>query len=237
MAKVLISVNNSTNKVVSIHLRSSSMSPSRQHFTFGDGATQFPKDGVNIPDNCDPARYFDTERLEVVIGDSHEFSLWVDDGDNFRIRQCEGNKWRQSEYLVGGDTGGDGALVSLHIGCDSHGKYHLKAVNVTAHPQASLFAKGLHVLNLIYLGLPKQAGDQNTTLAATMQTEEFKTLAGIANEYGFKSIGLVVGVDAALVIGFETMAGLITGTLAQEELLLLDSTGVSVSLEIGRAHV
>ena len=85
-----------------------------------------------IPDNSDPAEYFEGHHMELQLENTPIFSFWADDHADHVMYYCKGRKWDQKNAISGYNPGGDKIDVAIVLTGDSHGNYELTACAVQA---------------------------------------------------------------------------------------------------------
>jgi hypothetical protein len=255
VTKKIISVHNNTDKLAGFGVFSPdgggvTLSP---HFKKGNTPwiPKGPNDG-SIPVNDDSARYYDANHMEITLYESNpnapgsegswigNWSLWANNWrTNFTVQYIDGIGWegRNVHTLRGGNRGGDGTQIKLHISehpdqTDFYQRFQLTAVAITPAEQAQQTAEAFN--NAIpNMGISKQSSKDD--LKDALNSAHMQTIKTQAMERGFQSIGLMVGGGGSIVVGGEVCSGFLTGLSGETagRTYTITSSAVSIGAEEG----
>lgn len=191
--------------------------------------------GWNIPDNSDPAKYWDTNRIEVAFPDGSQISFWDDDYDGYKIKYHHGDQPPDgaANVMRGGDEGGDGTEVVIHAAMEPGGRYSLTAVALTQDHNRKQVASHLQTFTSSKGIAPGNRPSNEEVRKYFDQTDPtFMALVGAAEACGFASLGLVWGGGGSFIVGGEVMGGVLTD-LKGSVCYAMDSTACTVGAEEG----
>ena len=264
MSKKIISIHNTTNAIATFRLFSdltpdTSTGPSTvpPHPSKRDNLWTIPPqeffgnwDGT-VPVNDNSASYYAANHLEITLYTRDErtqylgevlgsWSLWANNWrTNFTVQYVNGIGWegRPVHTLRGGDKGGDGTFLKLHISehpCFSnfHDRYQLSAVAITPAEQARQTAETFKTA-IPKMGISKQSSKDD--LKGALQSSYMDDVKAQASQRGFQSLGVLVGGGGSVGVGAEVCTGWLTGLSGESagSSYSITSTAVTVGAEEG----
>ena len=181
------------------------------------GKHDFSSNPINIPDNSDSSKYFEKHHINVSIMEGNNMlqsnSFWDDDWDQYKIKYCYGKDWsRTTNNMEGGDKGGDGTPVVLHIinHTVTPGSYLISVVALTPDENRKKIAASFKDFKQA-AGVSASAKYSSDDIHGLMKRPEFGTVRQHAADSGFGSIGLVFGTEQSLGVGKEHFKGVLVG--------------------------
>lgn len=213
MSKKLVSIHNNTDRDIWLDGRDGEASWVAQQ-PLKKGKHKFDQ---NIPDNSDSSKYFEKHHITLSTTDgkntTSSFSFWDDDDDDFKIKYCEGGNWSAgTKNMPGGDKGGDGTPIVLHVSEDPKkpGHYLVAAVALTEDENRKEIASSFKNFKNS-TGLRASRKYTSDDVHQLMQHSAFGAVKDKAADSGFGSIGLILGKEKSVVVGKENFSGVIVG--------------------------
>jgi hypothetical protein len=237
MSKKLVAVHNYTDKDVWLSGRDGNVYWQMQA-ALKKGKHDFSENPLNIPDNSDSSKYFEEHHISVNIAEEnktlHSRSFWDDDWDNYKIKYCYEENWSNGIYnMDGGDKGGDGTPVVLHI--INHpvtpGTYQLSVVALTPDENRKKIAAAFKNFKQS-AGVSASGKYSSADIHGLMKHPAFGAVRQHAADSGFGSIGLVFGTEQSLAVGKEHFKGVIVG-FGDDGVYEIESTAYTVGAEEG----
>lgn len=205
--------------------------------SFENGKAGLGEPRPSIPDNSDSSSYFKDHHIDVSVGrfgGKWDFSFWNDDWDDYKIKYCRNEDWKNTTTLMrGGDKGGNGTPIVLHV--SEHplgsGTYELTAVAITEDENRKEIATSFkHFKDKANVSA---AGNYSSDkVHKLMKHPKFLAAKRKASDSGYGSIGLIWGKEKGAIVGKESFSGFLVG-MEEEGIYEIKSTAYSVGVEEG----